>query len=396
MQANKLYFKNLDTIRFIAALMVFLDNAIRPSFRYLGIDGTLLAWMLDIISKGGTGVSIFFVLSGFLITYLLVSEHEVSHKISLKKFYMRRVLRIWPLYYLVIIVIFIVFPFLKSLGFMGYNSISHSNLFCYLTFLSNFDWRLVDIHFPGEKHVLAESVLWSISVEEQFYFFWPLLFVFFPKRFWGYLIVSVILASAVFRIINHKDVLILYVHTLSVLIDLGIGGLMAYLVKTKVRIRTYFESVTTSTHLSFFLFSAGLLMCNQTIVKYEYGNALSRILISLSFAFIIAAQAMTVNKSALNLGNFSFATKWGKYTYGIYLLHPLVVTFLNVIMRLTYHPYHNLLTRFHIPYIDFLIVFSFGFLAAPVTLLISWFSYEYFESRFLALKSKFEVIKTDQ
>ena len=202
------------------------------------------------------------------------------------------------------------------------------------------------------------------------------------------------MASVAFRVIHHKSELILYTHTLSVLVDLGIGGMMAYLIKTNARVRAYFESATTSTHLSFFLFSGGLLLCNQAMIKYEHGYAFSRILIAVSFAFIIAAQAMTIHSSSLNLGSFSFATRWGKYTYGIYLLHPLVVTLLNMVMRLIYKPYYDLLTGLHFPYVDFLIVFSFGLLAVPITLFVSWFSYEYFESRFLALKNKLEVIQS--
>src|SRR5690349_20307522 len=102
LQRNKIYFKNLDSIRFIAAMMVFLQHGISLSYRYLPIKNTVWEKLLNTISNGGTGVSIFFVLSGFLITYLLISEHELKTKISLKNFYIRRVLRIWPLYFLVV------------------------------------------------------------------------------------------------------------------------------------------------------------------------------------------------------------------------------------------------------------------------------------------------------
>jgi peptidoglycan/LPS O-acetylase OafA/YrhL len=115
MSNDKIYFKNLDSIRFIAALMVFLQHAVSPSYEYLPIKNTIWEKLLNIISSGGTGVSIFFVLSGFLITYLLISEYELNSKISIKYFYLRRVLRIWPLYFLVVAFSFLLYPFLKSL-----------------------------------------------------------------------------------------------------------------------------------------------------------------------------------------------------------------------------------------------------------------------------------------
>ena len=89
MNNGKFYFKNLDSIRFIAASMVIIAHAISPSYQYLPIKNTILERLLNTISNGGTGVSIFFVLSGFLITYLLVNEYELNQKISVRNFYLR-------------------------------------------------------------------------------------------------------------------------------------------------------------------------------------------------------------------------------------------------------------------------------------------------------------------
>jgi len=308
---------------------------------------------------------------------------------------MRRVLRIWPLYYVIVFVVFIIYPLLHSVGFIQNDlSDTHSNLFFYLALLGNFDWLRVNQQFPYVHQSLPKSTLWSIAVEEQFYVFWPVLFAFLPKRSWGYLISSVIILSIAFRMINHKDVSILYAHTLSVLLDLGIGGLMAYLIKTNKSIRGFFESASGNTHLLFFLFSFVLLYYNPWSFKYAYGNAAMRIFISFSFALIIAAQAMTLKDTPLNLGKFSFASRWGKYTYGIYLIHPLVITAVNVPLHRIPDSFYQTLIGHHIPYVKFLIPFSFGLLAAPLTLLVSWVSYEYFESKFLVLKGKLEVIKT--
>ena len=81
MKTNKVYFDNLDSIRFIAATMVFLGHAYGNSYENLP-DNTLKN-ILNLISSGATGVSIFFVLSGFLITYLLISEFNLNSKINI-------------------------------------------------------------------------------------------------------------------------------------------------------------------------------------------------------------------------------------------------------------------------------------------------------------------------
>ncbi|MBK8300788.1 MAG: hypothetical protein IPK90_10160 [Chitinophagaceae bacterium] len=85
------------------------------------------------------------------------------------------------------------------------------------------------------------------------------------------------------------------------------------------------ENTTTLTHIVLFLISASLLLWQDSIFSFEYGNAISRIIISLSFVLIIASQAITKSDSRFNLGRLGFANKWGKYTYGIYLLHPIAL-----------------------------------------------------------------------
>ncbi|HTB51918.1 MAG TPA: acyltransferase [Ferruginibacter sp.] len=379
MNNSKLYFKNLDSIRFIACLMVFLQHGISESYQYLPIKNTVWQKLLNLISNGGFGVSIFFVLSGFLITYLLITEYELNSKISVKNFYIRRILRIWPLYFLVVVFAFLIYPSLKSL--IGMNHPVCSNVFYYLTFLSNFDLIHV-IKFCNSNAAMMQGVTWSVSIEEQFYLFWPLLFLL-PKKTWIYSILVVISGSLIFRLHYYNDGIVLYFHTVAVLIDLGIGGLVAYLIKENTRIRSFFENSSTITHFFLFTFTFCLLFWCDTIYALKYGNAIGRIAISLSFALIIAAQALTKSSSILNLQNLTFANKWGKYTYGIYLIHPIALTAMDTLFR-----------TLHIAQTNFTILFTKGMIGFVLTLVLSKISYIYFESKFLALKDTFTIIKT--
>ena len=103
---QKVFFPNLDAIRFIAFFLVFFYHGFGEAFKLFSIH---------INNLGSIGVSIFFVLSGFLITYLILTEIALKGRMNVVAFYIRRALRIWPLYYAVVIGVFIIYPFLQPL-----------------------------------------------------------------------------------------------------------------------------------------------------------------------------------------------------------------------------------------------------------------------------------------
>ena len=119
------------------------------------------------------GVILFLVLSGFLISYLLFKEQDTTRDIGIKKFYLRRILRIWPLYFFVIGFALFVLPYVTFLIYPGAVKLSMETKFykalpLYLLFLPNY--VLVSI-----ATIPFCSQTWSIGVEEQFYLIWPAL-----------------------------------------------------------------------------------------------------------------------------------------------------------------------------------------------------------------------------
>lgn len=145
--------KGLDSLRAIAALIVVI-NHIELIKHTNKIDD-----FRSILPNPHIAVILFFVISGFLITFLLAKEWGLNNKISLKKFYLRRVLRIWPLYFFVL--------FLSIFLFKHDQSIK-SYLLCFSI-------------FPNVAHIFGHGwsgspQIWSIGVEEQFYLIWPLIF----------------------------------------------------------------------------------------------------------------------------------------------------------------------------------------------------------------------------
>lgn len=153
----------LSALRAIAALVVVtvhLEMEKKDRGIPSGLDAAV-RWVPD----HHLGVVLFFVLSGFLITWLLVRERERAGRIDLRAFYIRRVLRIWPLYYLVLLISWMGFPF----------KVGWATLLLCVTGFPNVA-KALDIGWT------ASPQIWSIGVEEQFYFVWPWLLLLIPKR----------------------------------------------------------------------------------------------------------------------------------------------------------------------------------------------------------------------
>ena len=116
---KRVYFKNLNALRFFAATAVIFHHVEQYKF-WAKIPNVWGSTVLDAL--GHKAVSFFFVLSGFLITYLLLEENRKTSDISIRDFYVRRILRIWPVYYLVVILCLFVVPNLLDLSFLGINT----------------------------------------------------------------------------------------------------------------------------------------------------------------------------------------------------------------------------------------------------------------------------------
>jgi peptidoglycan/LPS O-acetylase OafA/YrhL len=155
------------------------------------------------------------------------------------------------------------------------------------------------------------------------------------------------------------------------------------MVKKHPRIHSAFERTSTSIHLLIFTAVALVLYFETEWLFLDYEYAFNRVITSLIFAILITSQALTKTESPLNLSNITFAKNWGKYTYGIYLLHPIAIIFADVPARI-----------FKVSQQDFISTFSIGLVAFVFTLIISKLSYRYYESWFLNLKKKYQLVKS--
>lgn len=376
---NKIFFPNLDALRFIAFLFVFFEHIMWGAFKQLPLhDKPLLEHVLyTLFCNGGLGVSIFFVLSGFLITYLVLSEIELTKKIDVKAFYIRRALRIWPLYYAVLIFVFFLYPFIQHQ--LNIFQESCAQPIYYFTFLSNFDLVQISRNCLSQG-TMQSGVTWSVAIEEQFYLVWPLLFWVLPKYLYKYSFYCIILIALIFRIANYDDTALIYFHTLGVVGDLALGALVAYYSLNSERFKLFFEELKPNFIYIVYLLGVIFLLIGEYYIKTPYYVALSRFINILFFGFLIAHQNFC-KTDTLKLSHLKFFTKWGKYTYGLYLLHPVG----SIIGKFVFKKVYSGADSFLVSSIEGILIFM-------ITLGISYISFHFFESYFLKLKTKFSYI----
>jgi peptidoglycan/LPS O-acetylase OafA/YrhL len=185
--SDMVYFPGLNGLRFIAAFAVIITH-VELLKGQLGYPN---CWTNPFVfNLGGLGVYFFFVLSGFLITYLLLKEKQRFGTVNVRNFYIRRILRIWPLYYFLIMLGFFVFPYIPYLRIDYLQQFLADGFwlkFCLNMFmLPNLALAL----FVAVPHI---GQAWSIGVEEQFYLLWPWL----VKRSGNFLRTLIILFVAI-------------------------------------------------------------------------------------------------------------------------------------------------------------------------------------------------------
>lgn len=370
-KSEKLFFPNLDGLRFLSFFLVFLSHSFATDSQAIKEMLWFKLIKVRIFSDGDIGVSFFFVLSGFLITYLLIKEKELLGNINVKSFYIRRALRIWPLYYLVMIFGFLIFPIIKQMLGQVPNEVANP-LYCF-TFLNNFDSIK---HVPDASTI---AVMWSVAIEEQFYLIWPILFYFSPKKYFAHVIIAVIILSNLFRIFNvqHSSV---DIHTFGVITDMAVGGLFAYLCYYNTSFLNKIKLLPKWFIIIPYLLTILFIVFKQEIFAADAMKVLKRLIMGTTFALIIVEQNFCEN-SLFKIGRFKRISALGKYTYGLYCLHPIAVLISVIILRkLSLNQFSWQMWLLELP-ISFIL-----------SLAISWVSFTYFESWFLKLKDKFSYI----
>jgi peptidoglycan/LPS O-acetylase OafA/YrhL len=383
---SKVYFKGLHALRFFAAVLVLISHMemIKAGVKVSNIygDGSLVAHVLE--SLGPFGVTFFFVLSGFLITYLLLVEKERKTKINIKNFYLRRVLRIWPIYIIFTLTAFFILPEIDMFNHYYFspelNNSKLTKLLMYLLFIPGFTLALFTT-VPWAGH------LWSIGVEEQFYLAWPWFFrirdkVKFRNFFMLFLVIVVIKAITLLLYnIGFLDDAIKEILAQSKFECMIVGGAGALWIFKKKGIGTY-----TWLTKPFVVLTLFLLSLTMTFFLPEIFQDILHIAISPLFLGIIVGVSFGKSRKVLDHRLF---IKLGNLSYSIYLLHMVGAVIALRILPSILRSVDLFTSTQTISYS--VMVYT---LAILITIALSAISYSIIERPFLNLKTKFAVIKS--
>lgn len=363
----------LDGIRGLAILCVLAHHLVY--FNQVK-TGPIYLWSRAFINSLWCGVDIFFALSGFLITGILI--RTLSAPGYFRNFYSRRALRIFPLYYFVLLVLLLCTPWLHIVwGSQIWRLITYTNH--PFPPLHSSEWSF---YFGGNISLVN---FWSLHIEEQFYFFWPLLIFLFrlPRRLL-FVAGGLSLFSIALRIylgLKGVSYVSIYSSLITRLDALLIGALLALLLYTSFRHRVLHFAPYA---LSGFLFILAVLVIHNHGLLW--GTA-SPILYSLQFTLLAltttALIAVCLDSTSRVTRLFSTPTLrfFGRYSYGMYVYHSVLpIFYANALNRhlapLVQHPtLQHLLTTLT---------------GLTTTIVVSVLSYHLLEVRFLRLKRYFK------
>lgn len=346
---------NITALRFILASLVmifhipqFCQNRGFPFFNNLAL-----------FNKGEEAVFMFFSLSGFLIIRQLYIEKSMSNSIDLRRFFLRRVLRILPLYYLVLS--FGLLYYRLILPYFGFDYQNNYD-FIYGVFLSyTFFPNIFASYSPGG----IIEVLWSIGIEEQFYLLIaPLMFVLPFKHIVRFLLFFTMLYFIVYfsewmSFLKNYQMLFFY---------FSFSGLCSILLLNNAIKLKQFKPLLFIIFVLYFTTSIFINNLNNT-----FYHLFSMLLFGLLICVLVEKPMKIMENKLLN--------HLGKISYGIYMYHAIILQFIGFVF---------LKFNVHLIISNFIAIIIFNILVFSFTIITAHFSYEYFERYFLNLKKGYK------
>ena len=369
---SRFYCPELDCLRFVAFLSVLVYHLEQQFHSVVKLDSPGEWMFLCIVKSGIFGVDLFFCLSSFLITILLLREHDLRGTIDIRAFWIRRMLRIWPLYYFFLLLSATILPYwLQQQQLWGWR------LLHYWFFLGNYDVITHDWHHS------PVGPLWSISVEEQFYLVWPLLLLVNPKRLLP-LAVAALVGANVYRLLHHPASFTgQWANTLYHVDPIAWGAIAAYFAHAgRLNLSILLRSVLLLTGI--FVIPA-YFFCRGFVPFFDGKDLM---LYPISSCCCVLVVVSLYNLKVVPWGSL-FMRFWaylGHISYGLYVFHMLALTV--IVLQFYAHGFYHgevIATFSKLKFAAFAAILS-------LTILLAWASYTFLESPFLKLKKKYTYI----
>ncbi|GFO54710.1 acyltransferase [Geomonas sp. Red276] len=350
------YMCQLDSLRTFAVFAVMMQH-------FKLFDESLR------LETGSMGVHLFFVLSGYLITSILLKNREevdrgvASTNGKLFEFYVRRSLRIFPVYYFTIVIVYM----LNATN-------ARDSVWWNVLYLSNIKAAIAG-SWP-ESHVIPH--FWSLCVEEQFYLFWPWFILFIPKKYlekgiWALIGLAPLLRFMVSVALPPDKGLASYTMTPCCFDFLGFGGLLAfYSLPAKENTKQALMRFGVYAGLPLFIL---LFIAKKYLGVAPYFTFLDGTFEAMFYVWVIGKTSVGVSGFVGDILNFKPFVNIGKVSYGIYLFHPFVGGFVNKIIKLKFGVGHDHGAVFFV-------------VCSALTIVVATISWLLFEKRINDLKSR--------
>jgi peptidoglycan/LPS O-acetylase OafA/YrhL len=371
-KSQRFYRPELDSLRFFAFFGVFVFHVIPNDPQFYQTHHLLKPAVIPLIcaisSAGAFGVDLFFALSAYLITTLLIREEEVRGTIDARAFYVRRILRIWPLYFFFIAVAALV-PVWDQTQHLAWPFVGG-----YLLLSGN--WVYVSLGLP---HSIA-SPLWSVSIEEQFYLLWPLVLRRLSRRQLVFVVIGLlVLANLVraFLVLSHSLGAAVEYNTFARIDAIALGILAAYFLGSEAPSLSLFSRIAlaAASLVVWCLVAAFTTLNAQTEVAPLMGTLLGRPLVAMAAAGLLVAAIGAPAAGARALTN-SWLTYLGRISYGLYVYHAAG-------LLVAWHLFRGNSVKIYAAY---------ALTGFALTVAFSAISYRWLESPFLKMKERFAVV----
>lgn len=366
---KRLHFKDLNGLRFIAFVPVFLficAALLKNDKSEIALQTTNLFELISINS-----FDFFLFLSAFLITSLSLREYKYRDSFAIKKFYMRRILRIIPL--LIVALFFAFYIHDKIISFLKLTPIEPHSITHYLLGVPNFFTTMNNDRFT---YTMA---IWSVFMFIQFYFLWGIILKYFKSKLIIVGVIAIVLGIAL-RVTFHFMDYSYYFNTIGYGVSIGSGTILADLLRNTSTFSDHFKNLTKLKIRIFYL--AGFLITTSIYPLLGKGvfAALIPLISSLFFGFVIMEQTFAKN-SIFKLRKNKILNRLGKISFGLLIFTPIIGTILII-------AFESLDKGIESPLYKFMFI---GF-----TFVLSWMmadiSHNSFEKLFMRIKRDFKRV----
>lgn len=365
---SRYHIRGLDGLRFIGSLIILIHHIEKVKFLF-GVP--CVNGLLSETGVGHTTMTLFFVLSGFLITYVLLTEKLKTDTIVIKNFYIRRISRIWPIYYILLLLGITVFTYCK-LGQLPTTLSSIKDDYYLVVLLYIFNMSNFQLFFTSSIKPLVH--FWSMGVEEQFYVFWPWVVKKTKKYVKAFIIIILIkimvkyMVAISYRILPLSVEQIVWMKKIEHFLFLlrfesfAFGGIAAYFfISNKEVVLNFFYKPWVQ------WLNVGLL-----ILSMPLNNKTETIHVFYSISFAILILNMAGNPKAVFSLNNTYTDYLGKISYGVYMYQvPILIVILNI-----FKPYYVIESSLVWNAALYVCVFV-------ITLSVSAISYEFMEKKIM-------------